>query len=168
MSPCALFGLGALPFYVKWAQKLDAVQRKMFRNMVGWSRVSEDPWADTMRRMNARVSSALRQWYVKPWSSCVACRRWQHADRIKSMPLNWRSSRWFPQHVINDSLVVRPYRSRGGQFLRWDANMHNFSVLLFNQSRLDAPNNSVWLSRIKEYEIFCQNDEIVESGNELF
>ena len=138
--------------------------------MVGWSRVSEEPWADTMRRMNARVSNALSQWYVKPWSSCVAYRRWQHADRIKSMPLNsWfsRSSRWFPQHVIDDSLVVRPYRSRGGQFLRWDASMHSFSVQLFNQSWLDAPNNSVCSCRIKEYETFCQNGEIVKSGDEL-
>ena len=113
----------------RWSQKMDAAQRKMIRRIVGWRRVSEESWETTMSRMKVRVDSALNQWYIKPWSQCVAYRRWQHGYRIKSMPSNsWvsRCCRWCPQHIFDESLGEQPHRERGRPFLKWDVTLHNF------------------------------------------
>ena len=50
--PTAMFGLASLPLTQGLLHKLDVVQRRMLRSIVGWVRVPDEPWEITMRRMN--------------------------------------------------------------------------------------------------------------------
>ena len=72
VSPSLLFGLAILPLQASSTEKLDVVQRKMMRKIVGWVRVPEEPWEDTMRRMKGRVDNALGQSKLKTWSLRLA------------------------------------------------------------------------------------------------
>ena len=47
--PTAMFGLVSLLLTQKHLHKLDVVQRRMLRSIVGWVRVPDEPWGTTMR-----------------------------------------------------------------------------------------------------------------------
>ena len=64
-----------LPLTAAQLQRLDAVQRRMLRNIAGWVRIDYEPWDETMRRMRARLAAALRQHLVEDWSRGVCQRR---------------------------------------------------------------------------------------------
>ena len=76
VSPCVLFGLGALPMYATLREKVDITLRKMLRRIVGWRRIPDEPWDITMKRMKDRVNDALEQWPIKPWSDRVTLSKW--------------------------------------------------------------------------------------------
>ena len=65
VSPSLLFGLAVLPLRVSCIEKLNVVQRKMMRKNVGWVRISEEPWGNTMRRMALRANNAFGQSKLK-------------------------------------------------------------------------------------------------------
>ena len=56
--PTAMFGLSSLALTQKHLHKLDVVQRRMLRSIVGWVRIPDEPWEITMRRMNERMEHA--------------------------------------------------------------------------------------------------------------
>ena len=59
VTPTVLYGLSATALSAQQLEKLDTTQRKMVRNMVGWTRVPSEEWSDTMRRMRRKVDTAL-------------------------------------------------------------------------------------------------------------
>ena len=67
VRPTALFSLHVLPLTIKHLQRIAAMQRRMIRNVVGWRRVPEEAWADTMRRMKSRVERAKQLYEWEPW-----------------------------------------------------------------------------------------------------
>ena len=71
ITPTLLFGLRTCPCTATQLNQIDVVQRKMLRLIVGWVRYDGEPWADTMRRMNNRVQSALNVLPVRDWSQLV-------------------------------------------------------------------------------------------------
>jgi hypothetical protein len=65
VSPTAMFGLAILPLTKVQIDKLDVVQRRMLRSIVGWVRTHNEQWQDTMRRMNGRFELRWRcVWFV--------------------------------------------------------------------------------------------------------
>ena len=70
-------------------QRLDAVHRRMLRNIVGRVGVEDEPWDETMRRMRARL--AARQHLGEDWSRGVCQRRWDQAWHIAHNPISWPS-----------------------------------------------------------------------------
>ena len=48
--------------------KLDAVQRKMMRKLVGWVRFADKDWEITGQRMKARLEAALARFPIPDWS----------------------------------------------------------------------------------------------------
>ena len=68
VSPTAIFGLAVLPLTKIQIHKLDVVQRKMLRSIVGWVRKDGEQWQDTMRKMNGRLDSAMTLFPVRRWS----------------------------------------------------------------------------------------------------
>ena len=59
VSPSLFFGLAILPLHVSSIEKINIVQRKMLRKIVGWVRIQGETWENTMRRMSTRVDSAV-------------------------------------------------------------------------------------------------------------
>ena len=76
VSPTLLFGLSTLPVHATTMEKIDIVQRKMIRKMVGWVRYDTETWKCTMHRMKLRVQQALQQHKIRSWS-----------DRIENMKI---------------------------------------------------------------------------------
>ena len=102
MTPTALYGACVLALRKEQLERFAATQRKMLRNIVGWVRVLDEPWEETMRRMKRRVEAALRQHPVCDWTERLHGQRWDTAWRIGQMSQEqWpkRAARWNPPDV---------------------------------------------------------------------
>ena len=55
--------------------RLDTVQRKMLRRMVGWARSSDDSWEALGRRMKLRLQNALEKFPIDDWSRILRDRK---------------------------------------------------------------------------------------------
>ena len=56
VSPAILFGLAAVPLTCIHLKKLDAIQRRMLRSIVGWVQFQDESWRDTMVNMKSTVN----------------------------------------------------------------------------------------------------------------
>ena len=130
VTPTALFGLSTLALTARQLEQLDICQRKMFRNIVGWSRDADATWEETMRRMNARASSAPKQHPVPSWSSVH--RASQHRFVMNLIAKNaWplRAATWSPSSQHNFNSV--PRRRPGRPPKRWDDELNKFVMSQF-------------------------------------
>ncbi|CAE7369286.1 XI-F [Symbiodinium sp. CCMP2592] len=143
--PAALFGLSTLPVTSRQLEQLDICQRKMLRCIVGWRRDGDESWEETMRRMNARVSSALQQHPVLPWSSA------HHANQrrfVMNLTVKNAWPTWSPtsQHVKHMRVVQRTRaRKRVGRSTKASVNKNSSysrraccSATLANRAQLAA------------------------------
>ena len=55
----------------RFLHKLDVVQRRMLRSIVGWVRIPDEPWENTMRRMNQRMEHAAYLHPLPSWSNQI-------------------------------------------------------------------------------------------------
>ena len=131
VTPTVLYGLSAAALTAQQLEKLDATQRQMLRNMVGWKRVPLEDWSDTMRRMRRKVDTALMAHPVKDWSEQHLRSQFRFACRVASRGGDWpaRLSRWHPGES-----VAGAYRSRGRPPLRWDDRLSQFASERFNSA----------------------------------
>ena len=123
ISPALLFGLSALPVHEDSYNKIDIVQRKMLREIVGWVRYESEGWDITMHRMNDRLCQALCQYKVCPWSERIQVMKQKMVSRIEGLPHDrWESlsSKWLPSLVHDDSQEWHAFRERGRPPLRWN------------------------------------------------
>ena len=92
VSSTFLFALHTLPLTGSQLQKLDTVQRRMFRSMVGWVRIDDESWRDTMSRMKTRVNAALGIRPVgKNWTRQLARKPHHFVVQMLQTP-NWASA----------------------------------------------------------------------------
>ena len=102
----------------------------VFRSIVGWSRDADATWEETMRRMNARVSSALRQHPVPSWSSVHRANQHRFVMNLtakNAWPLC--AATWSPSSQHNFNSV--PRRRPGRPPKRWDDELNKFVVSQF-------------------------------------
>ena len=59
VAPTALYSLLSTPLTNGQLSKLDAVQRRMLRKMVGWVRIEGEDWSETGHRMKLRLDAAM-------------------------------------------------------------------------------------------------------------
>ena len=104
-------------------ESLEVVQRKMFRKMVGWSRIDGEEWSDTMRRMGVKVGNALRLHPVEDWSRQLLRRQFRMVCRLQQRSHEWamRLSHWKPELT---SAVA--HRTQGRPPTRWDDRLNAF------------------------------------------
>ena len=106
VSSTILFGLGALPLSSSSLRKIEATQNKMLRKIVGWIRIKDEEWEETMRRMKHRVDRALQQYPFIPWRRRIAKYLWKVVLRVKTL-LNesWinEASDWDPNECDDPS-----------------------------------------------------------------
>ena len=63
ISLIALFAISF--FYISDKFRNVRAQMKMLRSIVRWVRISDEPWSDTMNRMNQRMDRAAAMHFVK-------------------------------------------------------------------------------------------------------
>ena len=122
-----LFATSVLPLGRKDLAAVNIVQRKVLRLIVGWRRISGEDWAETMRRMNARVAAALVQFPMKTWTETIFRHRWRYAAHmVLNAKMKWPRllAKWIP---LSDNYPDKqPYRPPGRPYLRWDDCLHDF------------------------------------------
>ena len=142
VSPSLLFGLAILPLHASSMEKLNIVQRKMVRKIVGWVRLPEEPWENTMRRMGTRVNRVVGQSKMREWSTRLLDTQWKFVGRLKMLPTtSWpsRAAFWQPLEIDDLSCDFVPHRTRGRPYTRWDDRVTNFSWEQFGQTWQDVP-----------------------------
>ena len=72
VTPTMLSGLHTLALTAVQLSKLESIQRRMLRSMVGWIRIQDETWHDAKSRMNTRVATALRQHPIETWTTRIA------------------------------------------------------------------------------------------------
>ncbi len=131
-----LYGMAVLPLTARQLQRLDAVQRRMLRNVAGWVRIGDEPWEDTMRRMRGRVGAALRQHHVQSLAESVCRRRWEHAWHVAHRPMSWplRSTKWDPTACPDPAAHRIPCRGPGRPLTRWDDTLATYTARTFHEA----------------------------------
>ena len=117
------------------------------RKIVGWVRIPEEPWADTMRRMTTKINDALLHSKMQMWSTRLAITQWKFVGRLKQLPLaSWpsRAAYWKPEEIDDPSCDFVPHRERGRPFTRWDDNVSGFAWRHFGESWQDVPYARFW------------------------
>ena len=90
VSPTALFATSSLPLTSAHFSRLGRAQRKMLRCIVGWVRIDDEPWSDTMHRMRNRMDRAAKLYFVQPWSIRLLRSQWSFACHLSTL----RFSSW--------------------------------------------------------------------------
>ena len=135
ITPTILFGLSSCAMTRARMCSLDALQRRMLRKIVGWTRLVDEPWEDTMRRMRLKVDSALTKYPMEDWSAQLLRRQFRLAYRVGSMIGSWpaRLSRWHPPTTFPGA-----GRGRGRPAVRWDDYLRRFSHASFGTDWIEA------------------------------
>ena len=79
-------------------RRLDVVQRKMLRRMVGWvSSTEDDTWRDIGRKMKLRLERCLTAYPLTDWSALVSERKAALLASSQNWPL-WTklATEWIP------------------------------------------------------------------------
>ena len=82
VTPSILFGGAVLPLSENDLKRLNIVQRRMLRSMIGWRRFTDEPWEETMRRMKRRMTDALQHLPLSSWSERFHRDRWRYAIHV--------------------------------------------------------------------------------------
>ena len=147
VTPTILFGLATLPMTQTQVVRLDALQRRMLRSIVGWVRVEGEDWRLTMSRMRDRIKAALLCQPVEPWSKQLAKKQHGLATKI-AKDKGWPQHvlRWCPQENWRQNFASQPRRKPGRPPKKWTDNLTKFCNRDFPQyaSWLDAARCSEW------------------------
>ena len=82
VTPTIIYALIVLPLGRHDLQKLDIERRKMLRLVVGWQRIPDEPWEDTMRRMTMRINHALTIFPIMIPNGCVFRNQWRIVKHV--------------------------------------------------------------------------------------
>ena len=156
ITPRALFAVAVLPLSKSQLESFCVLQRKMIRRIIGWRRIADEAWRDTMIRMDGRMSLAMDIFPIQSWKECIHRARWRLACHIAQTS----GSSWMKCMVhlskspIHDMLHgYVPQRSRGRPRIRWDDSLRSFC-----EEYLISPNH--WVESVIP---FC-NDVYIEDA----
>lgn len=131
ITPTLLYRLLQIPLLQHQCSKLDSLQRRMLRQVVGWVSMPNEPWDLTMSRMKRRVGSALHQFPIDMWTMQLSRRQFcigMHLTRHKNQ-WPYICAAWSPA-----STYPNANRSRGHPRVRWDKNLAAFSTSRYGEA----------------------------------
>ena len=132
LTPTVLFGLHVLPLTLSQIHTLDALQRRMLRSVVGWVRVANEDWHNTMSRMKHRLTAALHIHPVDTWSRQLARRQYNFAFQMLRIP-NWAAAvvKWCPESNWQANFALQLHRRPGRPLTKWDDRLRSFAACNF-------------------------------------
>ena len=121
VSASLMYGLETCPLTWKQLDRLDVIQREMFRKMVGWRIYSEDLFEESGRRMKLRLERALALRPVATWSGRILRKKEQLSSRLSSGDAPMLSQKAFNWNPPACSHLNRQnsQRKRGHPRQRW-------------------------------------------------
>ena len=129
VTPAVLYGLAALTFASGQIARLDRVQNKMLRAIVGWVRLENEEWRDTMSRMKKKVCAAKILGSILDWSAELSKRKWRLAGRVATLDTSrWPRilAEWTP-NVVQQLNGILAKRKVGRPRTRWEDNLDEYS-----------------------------------------
>ena len=75
VKPSILYGLTTAALTANDLEKLDTVQRKMLRLIVGYVKLEGDSWEDMYRLIKRRLATVSGKQPIKEWSSELVARK---------------------------------------------------------------------------------------------
>ena len=161
VSSTAMFGLASLPLTQRFLHKLDVVQRRMLRSIVGWVRIPDEPWENTMRRMNQRMEHVAYLHPLPSWSNQYFTSQYRLATKIVSNQFSWVATAvaWMPLADWVHNFPSAPSRSRGRPPKRWDQAVASFSCTYFGERNwwVAAQNCKQWLAAEAAFVKYCES-----------
>ena len=144
ISPTVLFGLASLPLTASHFKRIDVVQRRMIRAIVGWVAVDKFDWRDTTRRMNSKVEAALKIFPVCSWLKSAFKRRFRFAAHVAGSN-TWPgfATLWDPSENWRDNFYSMPFRARGRPQKRWDDILRQFCEHMYG--------DDLWFGHARQY-----------------
>ena len=130
----AIFGLGTFPMTSQQRSSMGITQRRMLRSIVGWRRIPDESWHETMRRMNARMERAMKLHFVNSWECQILYAWWRYAIHLALSDANapWKILlQWDPRLIQDPTFEFSPHRMRGRPRTRWDDDLREFSIHKF-------------------------------------
>ena len=82
VRPTILFGLATLRMTQTQVVRMDALQRRMLKSIVGWVTVEGEDWRLTMCRMRGRIKAILLCQPVESWSKQLSKKQHGFATKI--------------------------------------------------------------------------------------
>ena len=141
VSPSGLFGLCVLPISQKNMSEITVAQNKMIRKIVGWTRNGTNDWESIMHNMKVKVTMAMKQFYVRPWATCIEGTRKKNFSRIASMDYTrWGklSMDWDPTKISDAPQEYVAYRRPGRPLLRWTDKVVNDEAVPYIENTFDV------------------------------
>eukprot|EP00973_Karenia_brevis_P007172 972592-Karenia_brevis.AAC.1 len=124
IPPTALFGLGAITMTAHQRESFGILQRKMLRNIVGWSRKADETWEETMHNMQDKIHHAMEKYHrCKAWEQEISKIYFNYAVYMAKghERTPWKLlCTWDPSQIFDQFLPMLPRRGRGRPKSTWD------------------------------------------------
>ena len=120
--PCILYGLAVAPLNQADFEKLDVTQRKMLRQIIGFTKWSGETWQEANSRMKQKMRKATEACGISSWSQELLTRKGRLRKRVSESsqsPLLKRVFAWDPAKCADEKLAARPHRKRGRPRATW-------------------------------------------------
>ena len=119
ITATVLYSLETCPLTEGLLQRLDVVQRKMLRRIIGWISASDESWEERGHRMKIRFERCMGKCPVSEWSHVVQERKFKLHDTVDELPFLTSSAlKWDPVDCSSANFC-HAFRSRGRPFTRW-------------------------------------------------
>ena len=82
IGPTILFRTQVMRMSKVQLQEMDRIQRKMMRRIVGWRRLDDEPWNETMQLMNLRLAHGNMLFCCQTWPMMLARNQWRYVLHI--------------------------------------------------------------------------------------
>ena len=111
-----MYGLITAPLATAQLEKLNRVERKMLRLMVGYSKLPQEGWDDMYRRLKDNLAQVAASCQMTDWPVELLKRKlayYQEVVRGTRCPLVQTAFRWNPKLAADAKLANMPGRKRG-------------------------------------------------------
>ena len=98
VTPTILYSLDTCPFTATLENRLDVIQRKMLRKMMGWIQCSEMTWQEIGHQRKIRLEQHLRDYPIGDWSQTLKERKKRLISQSNGFP-SWTKNaiEWDPR-----------------------------------------------------------------------
>ena len=117
--PAALYSLSSTPLTVTCLEMLDATQRTMFRNIVGWPQFTAETWEERGRTMKTKLDNVFTNFGLKSWSETLQSKK----ETLQQRECFWTTAlqQWDPSlqtNIFRNKVVGKRHRARPR--MRWN------------------------------------------------
>ena len=119
IAPTLTYSLETVALTQKLKDRVDVVQRRMLRRIVGWTRLDDESWHQTGSRMKAKLVQAFKIFKFQSWSGQIQKAKMSLFTCMADAPLFTRLIFSFDLPACAHLNFHSPLRLRGRPYTRW-------------------------------------------------